>query len=189
MSATTFFRIKKTIFGTLAIAVLATAMIGFGVDPFGGSARGRKDYAIKVGDKNIKHEEFYKEKRNIEQRYRQYFGENYEKFISMLGQGINQQAIDSLTSRAIVEKITDGVGLVGSDNATTKKIFKDLFSDGKYDEARYKNFLLSQGMTSRQFEESVKASLGREQLVNFVADVVEPSDAEILNRLKRAKTN
>lgn len=179
-----FYRFRRTILGTLVAAIITISMLGFGVDLY--NTRNTKSYAIKIGKTSITHDEFYNQKRNLEQRYRSIFGNEYQKILSMTGKNMNQMVVDNLVSQTILDQTASNFGLAGNDTEVAKKILRELFPNG-YNEAVYKNFLSSRNMSSTQFEAEVKNDMKREQISAIISDFVSPSKKEILSLARQNK--
>ena len=181
-------RYQKTIFGVLVIAAAALAMGGFGLGRFldkGESGRGRA--AIKVNDTEISYEEFRRAERNIEARYRQMAGKMYLQFIKALNINVAQQAVDQLIANALLDQEMRKMGFTAGSEETAMYLRANFFPRG-VDAASYASVLRDLGVTSEAFMTDVRGDVMRNQLVDMIREVSQPSEAEVRMAAEREET-
>ncbi len=176
---------RRSVLGLVAIGLVALAMSGFGVNLI--NPRSKDIYAIKVNNRLISHEEVQLEKRSIEQRYRQMFGQNYAQFMKTFKLDIKQQAIDKLISDTLFEQAAAELGFFAGDKTVTGIIRSELFPNG-FDSGRYASFLEQTGMSAKQFEDSIRAQALRAQFARVLQDVSIPSQRETRVSVERQNT-
>jgi len=151
----------------VAIGLVALAMSGFGVDLI---QRRHEPYAIKVNERLISFDDFNQERRALEQRYREMFGQNYNQIVESLRLNLKEQAKDTIIADTLLEEKARALGFHASNNAVAQIIHKELFPEG-FNVERYRLFLQSIGLTSQQFEESVRRQVLRSQLTGLLNNI------------------
>lgn len=138
-------------------------MISFGVDftPTGRKGNGLSsrsgDVAIAVNDTEISHRTFYEKKREIENRYRQMFGPQYETLSKQFNLNIPQSIVDSFIENSLVVADAKKRGFVASDEdviTTFTKMFPGGYNpamEGMLEETE-------EQIVRTQFEEALKDS-------------------------------
>ncbi len=171
-------RFHKTIFGSIAIAMIATSMIGFGVNL--GSDRAKR-YAIKVNDEDVSLEDFYRQKRAVEERFRSQFGAEYQNLLQMLNINVSQRVADDLINGILIRQLGGQLGLSVSDREVASEITEML--GGSL--ANYEGVLARSGMAAPVFEAKVRQDLLRRRVSALLSNVALPSDAEIQGDVRR----
>ncbi len=180
-------RYWKSLCGILVIAALCLVMSDFGVGFFADKGgRGSSNHAIKVNDRVVTHREFYRERRQEEQRYRNMFGENFDRLAGSLLGNLSQQVVDRLLSDLLLEGFAASRDLVVGPNEVARLIRNELFRDG-FNREQYAFFLRSLGMTATDFEAQLQSEALRAKLLWLLSDASLPSDREAL-ALKKIKT-
>lgn len=179
-----FHNFKKSYVIILLVLVVAFVMTGFGLNM--GSSR-KNFAAVTINGEDISYQDFYRERQNMERRYRQVFGENYDTFAANLR--LNQQIIDGLIAKKLLESFAKEIGLVPSRDGVRKILLgSGLFQQG-YDQNLYKAYLQQLGMTSTQFEGELEVEALTEQLSELVQNVSYASKQETEVGLIRAETS
>ncbi len=173
-------RNQKTIMGTVVAAILATSMLGFGVNMMGERSGREAQYAIKVDDKKISFEEFQQARRQTEDRLRSIYGAQYYKIMQAQGGALNQSIVDSLITNAVVDQKVNELELAVSNAELTESIQKEVLPPGG-GTAAYEMFLRNSGTTASQFQEEYRKELGRRRLATLIYDSSWPSRVEVLN--------
>lgn len=142
-------------------------MVLFGTNPIN---KNSSQYAIKVGDISISHDEFYKTRQEIEQSLQQRLGANYYQLLDAGLFNLNQQTIDTLLEQLLLNKFALDLG-TGVGNSELTNYIRSRFSpDGKFDMNLYANFLASQQMTAPQFETRIRGILLASSVENIIQD-------------------
>lgn len=135
-----------------------------------------------VGDKTITFGEFSREHQDLENRYRQLMGDNFNR--ELLDQfNLPRQALDRLIQQKILLMEAEKVGLVATDAEVQKTIlnfpvFQD--EDGRFVGAEnYRNFLRANRFTVDEFEESIRESVLLGKLDDILSGTVYVSDEEL----------
>lgn len=176
-------RNKKSIMGTFVVVIVALTMLPFGVDML---ATPKRTAAISVNEVDVSHEDFYRERRNLENRYRQIFGENYERFAGMVN--YNQQVVDGLISNALLEGLASDIGLVASRDELQEILLQSGMFQGGFNPETYRYFLKQSGLSAQQFESKLRAEALREQLRGIMQASTYVSKAEVNAMLERQET-
>lgn len=175
---------RRSIFGLIFIALISLAMSGFGVDYL----RGRSEpYAIKVDEHHISFDEFHRQRRELEQRYRQIFGKNFDSFSSQMNFNFAQMTIDKTINDYLIEREAKKLGLAVSD-AEVSDIIKTQLFGGMFSSEAYAGFLRQNAQTSTQFEEQVRADAVRQAYIGLLRTVSLASEKETRAALKISET-
>jgi len=175
----------KSLCGVLVLAALCLVMADFGVGSF--DQRRDSSYAVKIDNLEISHNEYYRQRRNLEDRYRQMFGESYHEIAeSMLGD-LGQQVVDKLIADYLIERYAKSMNLHVSENEVASILQTELFPNG-FDRAQYAAFLRNVGLSAAQFEDQLRSEALRSKLVWLLTDLSLPSDKEIKAQIKREKS-
>ncbi len=178
-----FHGFKKSFLLILMVVIVAFVMTGFGIN-LGGPKR--DSFAVKIGDQEISFDQFYQERKELEARYRQVFGANFDNFAGSLK--LNQQILDRLIADTLVNDFANASGLVASKVGVQKMILgSGLFQNG-YDEKIYRAYLQQVGMTSAQFEAQLNSAALTEQFSNLIQDLTFASKRETESFLAQAET-
>jgi peptidyl-prolyl cis-trans isomerase D len=179
-----FHAFKKSYAVILIVIAVVFVMTGFGVNMGGGSSQRA---AIVVNGQEISYQEFAQARKNMESRYRQMLGENYDKFAGSMR--LNQQIVDSLVAAKLLEAFAREVGFVPSRQGVKELLLSSgLFAKG-YDENIYRAFLQQMGMTSQQFEGELEVETVTTQLSNLITQASVASDSEVRAQLERQETS
>ncbi|MCC6219843.1 MAG: SurA N-terminal domain-containing protein [Deltaproteobacteria bacterium] len=166
---------KNKLVGWVAVGVCASLMLGFGLGSFFDSPVSAA--IAKVNDKEISYGEFSKESQNLSARFRQQFGDNYELIKNQLR--LPQLAIDSLTTRLLIDDFTKELGLSVSLMQIENKIRSLPIFGGKFNKETYRLYLKTLGINGSQLEDMVKKDLLEEQLKSILNDLSVLTDDEI----------
>ncbi|MCB9029473.1 MAG: SurA N-terminal domain-containing protein [Deltaproteobacteria bacterium] len=146
-----FHNYKRSFFLVFVIATVSFVMTGFGLNM--GSSRNNQ-VAVTVNDHEVSIEDFYRQRKNLEQRYRRMFGDNYDQFAASLN--LNQQIIDQLIADELIKEEATEIGLVPSKLAIQNLLMSTGLFDNGYDANTYRAFLRQMGMTAGQFESQAR---------------------------------
>jgi len=179
-----FHSFKKSHAILLLVIVVAFVMTSFGVG-MGGPKQ--QNAALTVDGEEVPYTEFYRQRQDLEHRYRQVFGANLDQFLPNLR--LNQQVVDGLISEKLMAKLADQVGLVYSKSGVEKMILSSgLFPNG-YDEQVYRAFLQQSGMTSAQFETELQSKSVNQQISKLIEDVSFASLKETEAEIRQTETS
>lgn len=138
------------------------------------------DVAATVGDAEVTYSQFRQYYRNLEDRYRQMFGERWDS--EMADQfGLARQALDQAVNREILLMEAKRIGLRVSDEEV-KKTLMDIFSDadGKFlGSDRVNQYLRSQRMSQADFAEQLREDAMIQKLNNLLTSTTFVSDADV----------
>lgn len=172
-------KFHKTIFGVIAISLIATSMIGFGVDLRSGKAR---RYALRVNEEQVSFEEFYRERRQMEERFRSQLGGEYEGLLKSLGINISQRVADNLIVGLLLTQLGKDLGMTVTDRDVAAEI-TDLLN-GQIE--NYGGVLAQLGLSGPAFEEKVRRDLLRRRVSALFSDVAAPSEALVRAKAREA---
>lgn len=179
---TGLFKWRKTVLWFLGVAFVSVSMLGFGVDLLGGADN--KRYAVKLGETQITHDQFYRARRELEEQYRAFLGPKYQEVLEASGQSINQIVADKLMNEAALDNAAKQYGLAVGRELAAQKLFEQLFPEG-YDAALYRRFLQQKGLTAVQQEEQVARELTRAQIADVLKGFAAPASKEYTAEVAR----
>lgn len=171
-------RFQKTIFGTIAISMIATSMIGFGV---GVGSRKANRYALRVNEEEVSFDDFTRARRSLEERFRSQFGDDYEGLLKSFNINIGQRVADELIVGLLLTQLGERLGMSVSDVEVTSEAMTIL--DGRVSD--YESFLDRIGMTAPEFEAKVRQDILRRKVSSLFSTVALPADEEIRARARR----
>lgn len=176
---------RRSVFGIILIGLVSLAMSGFGVDMMRGNQGG---YAIKIDEHLISYDDFYRERRELEQRYRMIFGKNFAELSKQLSLNMGQQTIDKLIADYLIEREARSLGMTIGPDEISKVITTQLFG-GKFDPNMYAQFLRQMGMSSQVFEEKVRSDSLRQAFAALLRGASVASEGEVRAALRREETS
>jgi hypothetical protein len=140
-----------------------------------------QNYVAKVGNKKITTQEF-------QQNY-EYFLKNYGQVFSGLSKddlknfGVDKIVMKNIITERLKDNLVSDLGLLVSDQtiANFTKKNPNFFTDNKFDINKFNQILLDNNMNEQQFIELSKENLGRNTLINTLAQDITPS--QYLNKL------
>ena len=93
---------------------------------------------------------------------------------------INNRALDTLVEQKIISQEAEKLGLSVTENEIKKEIVKvdAFFSNGVFDENRYKTLLSGAHMTPKAFEADIKKDLLQRKLIQFLTTFLVPGEQE-----------
>ena len=162
----TFHKYQKSVFAVLMVLIVSVAMLVFGVNPYDNNPNNA--YAIKVNEIEISQNEFFNQRENLENRYREQFGNFYQQFLEMTNTDLTQVTIDNLVNQELYRQLATKLDLFVSEKEvvnTLQTIFADNFS-----EQAYSTYLKRTGQSSKGFEEKLRKDLKPQVLQNILKD-------------------
>jgi len=162
------------------MAAVGFAMLGFGVDFLGPDQTG---YAVKVDDTEVSYSDFTRQRRNLEDRYRSQYGNLYYQISQQEDWNINQQVLDALIPRILLEKTIHEYNLFAGDSEV-RKILLSSFPD----KGIYEAYLKQVGMTAKEFQKQLEADAVQAQFAALITDFSYVSKKEALSLLEREET-
>ncbi|MBN8550458.1 MAG: peptidylprolyl isomerase [Deltaproteobacteria bacterium] len=179
----TMHKYRKSLFGFLIVGLVCMMMTGFGVHLLD---QRQEPYAVKIDEHVITYEDISRERRNLEARYRNMFGQNYAQLAQQLNLNIGQQAVDKSINDYIIEREASRQGLTVGDEGLGSLIKTSLFGkDRPFDVETYRAFLRQVGMTSATFEQSVRQEALRQQYIGILHLASLPSLRESRSAVER----
>jgi peptidyl-prolyl cis-trans isomerase D len=164
-------------------AFIAALFFDFGAIA-GGGATG--DVVAHAAGVPITQEEMREQLRQLDQRYRQMFGQQWSSELAEQ-LGLERQAIEVLVNRKVLLHEADRLGLAVSDDELSETI-RDIPAfqeDGRFvGRARYAEVLRMNGLTAERFERDLRESLLLEKLQQVMAQNVYVSDAAVEQALR-----
>jgi peptidyl-prolyl cis-trans isomerase D len=176
---------RRSVFGIILIGLVSLAMSGFGVDMM---RENRDGYAIKIDEHLISYDDYYRERRELEQRYKMIFGENFAELSKQLNLNMGQQTTDKLIADYLIEREARSLGMTIGPNEVSKVITTQLFG-GKFDPNMYAQFLRQMGMSSQVFEEKVRSDALRQAFAALLRGASVASEGETRAALRREETS
>lgn len=166
-----FRRYQKTVFGIL-IFLAALLMISFNVDFSKRGSSKNGSAAITVDDIEIPHAEFYAKRREVENRYRQMLGPQYDMMMKQFNLNVPQGVVDSMIENALLVRDASQRGFQASDDEVVATISK-MFPNG-YDPS----LLRASGKTPDLFLKETEEQIRRAQLEDIIQDSAASSKKE-----------
>jgi peptidyl-prolyl cis-trans isomerase D len=162
------------------VGLISLVFVIWGVFPeskYGGT--GRSTEVASVGGQIITLQELNQAyKRNMEM-YSQMAGELPEQLL----QSLKQQTLQGLVQQKLMVIEADRLGIGASDSEVMEEIVKiPVFQNKqtkKFDRANYQAILANNGLSPSQFEDSVRASLSQQRLVQFLEGRIRITDEEL----------
>ncbi len=143
---------------------------------------GGTDVAATVGDEEITYAEFRQQYRNLEDRYRQTFGEQFNRELAKQF-NLPVQALDQLINRRILLMEARDIGLRATDSEVRDAILQYpafLDEDDNFvGNERYQQILRANRMTFLDFETSLRDDVLLNKLNAILAQTAYVSDAEV----------
>ncbi len=143
---------------------------------------GGADVAATVGSEEISYSEFRQQYRSLEERYRQTFGEQFNRDLAKQF-NLPIQALDQLIDRRILLMEARNIGLRSTDSEVREAILRyPAFLDENNDfigTERYREILRANRMTFSDFEGSLRDDVLLTKLNAILAQTAYVSDAEV----------
>lgn len=158
---------KTSVLGLVAIGLVALAMSGFGVNLI--SPR-TEPFAIKIDDHIVSFTDFHNERRDLEQRYRQIFGNNFEELVKSFNINLTEQTKEKIIADYLMQRFASQIGFYASNAAVREILQQEVFPQG-FDATTYAYFLSQQGLTPAQFEGRLRERAAQLQLGKFIDDI------------------
>ncbi len=148
------------------------------------------DEGIKVAEVNgesISRAEYELAKNNMLERYREEYKSIWSDDIARM-LDVKNRALEALVEQKIVSQEAKKLGLSVTENEIRNEILKEdyFFSDGIFDENRYRALLTGAHTTPEAFEKSIAKSLLQQKLIQFLTTFLVPGEQEILDYYKYA---
>lgn len=179
----TIHQYKRTFIGSIGLALVTIMMAGFGLEYFNHAP---KVSAIKVNDTEISPQDFYEQKRRVEDSYRSIFGPAYEKFFQSMN--LNQKVIDQMIAQVLINNFADSLGMTASPRDVGSVISKmPIFTKGFNSEV-YKTFLKQVGMSMNEFEGKLSDEVLSRQFSDLLNDIAYVSKREVQANLLDSET-
>ncbi|MEM9970166.1 MAG: SurA N-terminal domain-containing protein, partial [Pseudomonadota bacterium] len=154
----------------IIMALLIASLAGFGISNFGASAR----TVATVGDREIDVQEYMRALDAQSRQYQQLTGQGLS-IEQMQALGLDQAALAQLIRSATLENAASEAGIsVGDERVSEEVLASPAFQTGAgFDRTIYEQALRRNGMTVRDFEESIRGQTSSAILQNAVAGGIE----------------
>jgi peptidyl-prolyl cis-trans isomerase D len=187
-----FIHRNKQLVGIIFLVIaFCFAVTGVGVDVLHGGSTPSSN-AVTIDGQTFSYNDLERSKQNIEARYRQMFGENFEQVAQSLKINITQQAVDNLIDSAILDEAARNQGFAANDDAVRKylltTVFKGQNGESTYSPQAYRNLLQTIGMSAPQFEKEIQKDVSRTALFNLIRDVAVVSEKDVETRFIKQNT-
>lgn len=159
---------RKTILFILILCATAIGMTSFGIGMYGSPTHEKP--AIKVGDVEYSRADVYRERRNIEQFYRNNFG-------GVFGD-IANQVVDGLVDRAAQDYFLAQYGFESGKKESQKAILS-LFGGQSFSPQMFNAVANSMGYSASEYEELISKEVRRNSFGKLLEHVSKPSEAEL----------
>lgn len=186
MSSTLFKRFR-TIGAILLVAFFALVILMFGVTPK--IQKGFHEEKVAHVDKHeITRAQYLERKERIAEAQKQQLGEMYGKFLKYLN--LEQRAIDSLIDEILIDRVFKGFNMVAGSEMLRQKIAQfPFFASGEVTKQGLRDYIRRLGMSSQEFEDTLKREILDSQLRDTLRDLGKPTLYEMaeLNKAKNTK--
>lgn len=173
----------KTLLWLLAISFIAGFLVVPSVGRFGaGGTRGDDTFAIINGEHKITVREFLETYRQMEFRYEEQYGEQWDQIKDYLLPQVKTNSIDRLVFRYGAGDQARELGLSVSDEEIRRLVHETpAFHDekGVFRVNLYQQYLQRQRLSPEKFENDLREDLIRQKLTNLFYDGVRPSRAQV----------
>lgn len=153
----------------------------------GGAAKGMDGIAAKIGDHRISEDQFLRELRSTEERFRSMYGQQYETFRRQMD--VPTMTLQGMVDRTLLVQAAERMGLVVSDQEVLDKILSfPTFrkEDGTFVGTElYERILRSNQSSPDEFEASLRQEMVLERLHQSLSAGVVVTDDEVEAEFKR----
>ena len=145
---TTGFRLgARTIFAWVMVGVMFLTMFSFGLDVV---RNDRQQAAIEVNDIKISYQDVYKQREDLERRYRSFLGKNFDLFARNMN--FTQQVVDSTVATLVLRQRAEALGYSRGKDQVAEFVRRSFEQGGGFSPAAYEQYLSSTGTTAQAFE-------------------------------------
>ncbi len=179
--------LKWVLLGVILILGLSTVLL-FVDTPrgIGGGGIGLQEVAVVAGQP-ITSAEFGRYYRRLMDMYRQMYNLNESNSALLRQLGIGQQALNQLIQQQSAVYAAQEMGLRVGDDELAAEIARLFSENGVFiGTERYRQILLSNNLTTREFEESVRRDLLGQKLRNIVTDGIVATPEEVRREFMEA---
>jgi peptidyl-prolyl cis-trans isomerase D len=143
----------------------------------------KTDMAAIVNDRVISLSQYYNEYQNLEQVYREIYGNLIDKNV-IDSNTLKREALENLINRELFSEAAEKLDIKVSDDEVQRAIATTpaFAPDGQFDRERYLSILRKNGIAPKDFEEQMKRDLRLKKLQRFIQSTVMISEKEILDR-------
>ena len=159
------------------IAFIGAGFVGWGQYNYGDKAGS----VAKVGDVSITAEEFQKSYTSLFNQYNQLFqGKFDEKQAQQFG--LQKQVLRQLVNQALILNLAGEYGLIVSDEELGKVIQSQnvFFKGGAFDKSVYEKVLADNGLSKKEYEESLRKELLIQKTLYLLASGSKPLEAKTI---------
>ncbi len=166
---------KNSIFGFVIIGFCSLLMVPFGLDMI--RTGGADTDSVRVDDMSFTMKDYYRRLNRWQNVFRQQLGQNYEMAKGQLN--IEQRVVDEIVNGALLDKLTESLGLAASMSQIKNQIASHPFFQGELTKANYETFLQVQGLSGVGLEQQTAKEIIGRQLTSILSDLNTPTDAEL----------
>ncbi len=171
----------------LVILLLSSFALAFSGFAYSWITPNTERQAIMIDDSGVSFRDLENERKELDQIYRQQFGENYFRILEQLKVNLQEQATDRAIQSHLLTREADRIGFAASPQTVANQLASE-FGSFPNPREQYSQFLMSIGMSSQEFEERIRQGLIRSQLEQIVRDSSLPSDREVRASIALEKT-
>lgn len=159
------------------ISFIGTIFLVWGV----GEKADKTNYAFKINGQEISMNEYQSTLTNMENTFKQLFGDQYNKFIKTID--IKERVKDEIIHRTLLYQEALEKKIPVSDIEIIEEINKipSFKTNGIFDEEKYRQILKANGLPPASFEESIKRDLLINKMTFLIQNSVNVRNEEIKN--------
>ncbi len=175
---------QKSVLLLFTVVIICVSMMSFGVRSYGKNRQA--SFALKINGEEVTQQQFAIAKSNLENNYRQQFGDFYQQLIQMGGLNLQQQTIDRLIEETLLTQFSSQQDLVVSKKDLHKALVSFLGADLSAE--KYQTFLQNTGQTAASFESRLAKQLTPSIFGEIVSDHLNISQVELESAIKKEET-
>lgn len=148
----------------------------------------KDDMAATVNDRIISLKQYYDEYQNLEQVYREVYG-NLLETQSIDTDTLKREALENLINRELFREAAEKLNIVVTPSEVQATISQTpaFLQDGQFNRERYLSILRTNGITPKDFEGQMSLDLKLKKLQGFISGTVKISKKEIQDRYASLK--
>lgn len=162
--------------------ILGAIVLVFVFWGMGNFAKDDKDFVATVNGERITRAQFDQAFKNIQTYYQNQFKDKFPELAKQLK--LESKAMDQLVESRLWTQAATSLGFSVTDEELRQEIaaLPWFAAAGGFSEDRYKEILRTLGYSQGQFEDSIRETLLRQKLQDFVTSAATVSDSEVLAR-------
>lgn len=179
-------KFRKSIGAMIIVGCVAMVMTGFGMETY---LTSRDTNAMTIGERKVSYDEFYRERRRMEESYRRMLGKNYAQMAEALNLNVGQQVVEKLVNDTLIEKEARELGLHTGNSELRKTILNMFGGQGKFDPVVYDSYLRQSGLTAKGFEDELRTELLRVAYQQVLSDLSRATERETRSSVEHDNTS